>query len=161
MIPQGGEIKIPSVIQSMQTTTTNKQTNNNNKQQRDRNTALRLILRAPRHQHRTSLLQQLYWFSVSERFKYKTACMCNYNAIIRSVPSSLSELLHLYIPFPLSPSDTRMFKLHRFNRKTLMDLPLSHTSVPTFGTIKTPGTQLLSLPSKTNSRYFSSPNVLV
>ena len=93
-----------SVIQSMQ---------------KVQNTAARLILRAPRHQNCTPLLQQLHWLPVSEGIKYKTSCMC-YNAITGSAPSYFSELLHLYSPFRSlrSSSDTRMLKIQRFNRKT-------------------------------------------
>ena len=42
-------------------------------------------------------------------------------------------------------------------------LSLSHTLVPTSGSVspKTSGTLLLSLPSKANSRYFSSQNISV
>ena len=69
--------------------------------QKVQNTAARLILRAPRHINCTPLLQQLHWLPVSERIKYKTACMC-YNAITGSAPSYLSELLRLQ-SFPLSP----------------------------------------------------------
>ena len=87
--------------------------------QKVQNTAARLILRAPRHQNCTLLLQQLHWLPVSERIKNKTACMC-YNAITGSAPSYLSELLHLYSPSRSlrSSSDTRMLKIQRFNRKT-------------------------------------------
>ena len=87
--------------------------------QKVQNTAARLILRAPRHQNCTPLLQQLHWFPISERIKYQTACMC-YNAITGSAPSYLSELLHLYSPSRSlrSSSDTRMLKIQRFNRKT-------------------------------------------
>ena len=87
--------------------------------QKVQNTAARLILRTPRHQNCTPLLQQLHWLPVSERIKYKTACMC-YNAITRSAPSYLSEVLHLYSSSRslCSSSDTRMHKVQRFNRKT-------------------------------------------
>ena len=87
--------------------------------QKVKNTAARLIPKAPRHQNCTPLLQQLHWLPISERIKYKTACMC-YNAITGSAPSYPFELLHLCCPSrPLrSSSDTRMFKLQRFNRKT-------------------------------------------
>ena len=87
--------------------------------QKVQNTAARLILRAPRHQNCTPLLQQLHWFPISEWIKYKTACMC-YNAITGSAPSYLSELLHLHSPSRSlrSSSDTRMLKIQRFNRKT-------------------------------------------
>ena len=95
-----------SVIQPMQ------------KLQKVQNTAARLILRAPRHQNCTPLLQQPHWLPISEQIKYKTVCMC-YNAITGSAPSYLSELLHLYSPSRFrSSSDTRMLKLQRFNRKT-------------------------------------------
>ena len=96
-----------SVIQPMQ------------KLEKVQNTAARLILRAPRHQNCTLLLQQPRWLPISERIKYKTACMC-YKAITGSAPSYLSELLHLYSPSRSlrSSSDTRMLKLQCFNRKT-------------------------------------------
>ena len=91
----------------------------NQPMQKVQNTAARLILRAPCHQNCTPLLQQLHGLLISERLKYKTACMC-YNAIAGSAPSYLSELLHLYSPSRSlhSSSDTRMLKLQRFNRKT-------------------------------------------
>ena len=87
--------------------------------QKVQNTVARLIFRAPRYHNYTSLLQQLHWLPVSERIKYKTACMCC-NAITGSALSYLTELLHLYSPSRAlrSSSDTRMLKLQRFNRKT-------------------------------------------
>ena len=123
--------------------------------QKIQNTAARLILRAPRHQNCTHLLQQFHWLPVSERIKYKIACMC-YNAITGSAPSYLSELLHLCSPSRTlrSSSDTHMLKLQRFNRKTHG----FHTLAPISGTIspKTSGTLLLSLPSKANSTFLFS-----
>ena len=88
--------------------------------QKVQNTAERLILRAPHHQSRTPLLQQLHWLPISERIKYKTACMC-YNAITGSAPSYLSEHTAPLQSFPLSAlhhADTRMLQLQRLNRKT-------------------------------------------
>ena len=83
------------------------------------NTAARLILRAPRYQNCTPLLQQLHWLPVSERIKYKTACMC-YSAITGSAPSYLSELLQLYSPSRSlrSSPHARMLKIQRFSHKT-------------------------------------------
>ena len=82
--------------------------------QKVQNTAARLILRAPRHQNCTPLLQQLHWLPVSERIKYKTACMC-YNAITGSTPSYLSELLHLTV----LPALSALRQTHAcFNHKT-------------------------------------------
>ena len=65
------------------------------------------------------LLQQLHWLPISEQIKYNTTCMC-YTAITGSAPSYLSELLYLCSPSRSlrSSSDTRMFKIQRFNRKT-------------------------------------------
>ena len=54
--------------------------------QKVQNTAAILILRVPRHQNCTPLLQQLHWLPISEWIKYKTACMC-YNAITGSAPT--------------------------------------------------------------------------
>ena len=87
--------------------------------QKVQNTAACLILRAPGHQNCTPLLQELYWLPISERIKYKTACMC-YSAIIGSAPSYFSELLHLYSPSRSlhSSSDTHMLKIQHFNHKT-------------------------------------------
>ena len=88
--------------------------------QKVQNTAARLILRAPRHQNCTPLLQQLHWLPISERIKCKTACMCC-NAITGSAPSYLSELLHLYSPSRClcSSSDTHMLKIQCcINHKT-------------------------------------------
>ena len=87
--------------------------------QKVQNTAACLILRAPRHQNCTPVLQQLHWLPVSERIRYKTACMY-YNAITGSTPSYLSELLHPYSPSRSlhSLSDTRMLKIQCFNCKT-------------------------------------------
>ena len=87
--------------------------------QKVQNAAARLILRASRHQHCTPLLQQLYWLPISERIKYKTACMC-YNSITGSAPSYLSELPQLYSPSRSlrSSSDTQILKLRRFDRET-------------------------------------------
>ena len=81
------------------------------------NAAARLILRAPRHQHCTSLLQQLHWLPISEQIKYKTACM-RYNSITGFAPSYLFELLQLNSPSRSlrSSSATSTFKLRRFNR---------------------------------------------
>ena len=133
--------------------------------QKVQNTAARLILRAPRHQNSTSLLQQLHWLPSSERIKYKTACMC-YNAITGSAPSYLSELLHLYSPSRSlrSSSDTRMLKIQRFNRKTHGFRIFSHFGPPHLEQSPPKHQALcyvLLLPSKANSRHFSSQNISV
>ena len=51
------------------------------------------------HHHSTPLLEKkLHWVPISERTKYKVACMC-FSAINGSGPAYLSELLHVYSPF--------------------------------------------------------------
>ena len=55
--------------------------------QKVQNTAACLILRAPRHQNCTPLLQQLHWLPISEQIKYKTACMLQRNHRFHSLLS--------------------------------------------------------------------------
>ena len=86
--------------------------------QKIQNFAARLVLLAPRHHHATPLLEKLHWLPISERIKYKVACMC-FSAINGSGPAYLSELLHVYTPSRTlcSSSDTRMLdkrKTHGF-----------------------------------------------
>ena len=83
------------------------------------NFAARLVLLAPRHHHKTPLLEKLHWLPISERIKYKVACMC-FSAINGSSPAYLSELLHVYTPSRTlrSSSDTRMLEIQQYKRKT-------------------------------------------
>ena len=86
--------------------------------QKIQNFAARLILLVLRHHHSTPLLEKLHWLPISERIKYKVACMC-FNAINSSGPAYLSELLHVYIPSRTlrSSSDTRILKIQQYKRK--------------------------------------------
>ena len=109
--------------------------------QKIQNFAARLVLLAPRHHHATPLLEKLHWLLISERIKYKVACMC-FSAINGSGPAYLSllslicfwhlrtlsknrtkylsELLHVYTPSRTlrSSSDTRMLEIQQYKRKT-------------------------------------------
>ena len=87
--------------------------------QKIQNFAARLVLLAPRHHHATPLLEKLHWLPISERIKYKVACMC-FSAINGSGPAYLSELLHVYTPSRTlrSSSDTRMLEIQQYKRKT-------------------------------------------
>ena len=87
--------------------------------QKIQNFAARLVLLAPRHHHATPLLEKLHWLPISERIKYKVACMC-FSAINGSGPAYLSELLHVYTPSHTlhSSSDTRMLEIQQYKRKT-------------------------------------------
>ena len=128
-----------------------------------RNTAAHLILRAPPHQNCTPLLQQLYWLSITEWIKYKSACMC-YDKITGSAPSYFSELLHLYSPsHSLHTSSDRHAQTPTLQPQNPW---LSHflTLWPPYLEQSPPRHQalvLLSLPSKANSRHFSSQNISV
>ena len=83
------------------------------------NFAATLVLLAPCHHHSTSLLEKMHWLPVSERIKYKGACMC-FSALNGSGPAYLSELLLVYAPSRTlrSSSDTRMLNIAQNKRKT-------------------------------------------
>ena len=83
------------------------------------NFAARLVLLAPHHHHSTPLLEKLDWLPISERIKYKVACMC-FSAINGSGPAYLSEPLHVYTPSCTLhySSDTRMLRIQQYKHKT-------------------------------------------
>ena len=86
--------------------------------QKIQNFAATLVLLARRHHHSTPLLEKLHWLPISERIKYKVACMC-FSAISGSGPAYLSELLRVYTPSrTLRSSDTRMLEIQQYKRKT-------------------------------------------
>ena len=101
--------------------------------QKIQNFAARLVLLAPRHHHSTPVLEKLHWLPISERIKYKVACMC-FSAINGSGPAYLSELLHVYTPSRTlrSSSNTCMLEIQRYKRKTHGFAP-SLALDPTFG----------------------------
>ena len=87
--------------------------------QKVQNSAARLILKASRRQPCTPLMKQLHWLPVSERIKYKTACLC-FSCIIDLAPLQLSELVQTYIPSRAlrSADDSRILKVPSYKRKT-------------------------------------------
>ena len=86
--------------------------------QKIQNFAARFVLLAPSHHHSTPLLEKLQWLPISERIKYKVACVC-FSAISGSGPAYLSGLLHVYTPSrTLRSSDTRMLEIQQYKRKT-------------------------------------------
>ena len=117
-----------------------------------------LILRAPCHQNRSPLIQQLQWLPTSEKQNYiyimcVCVCVC-YSTIAGCALLYLSELLHLYSLPTLSALHQRQASFSSNTSTTKLTVfTLSQTSIPTSGTIspKTSGTLLLYLPSKTNS----------
>ena len=96
--------------------------------------------------------------SIWSRMKGKVILNCPRG----SAPSCLSELLHLYSLHALSAlHQTHACANSNASTAKPVAFALSHTSAPTSGKIpsKTSGTRLLSLPSKANSRHFSSQNI--
>ena len=89
--------------------------------------AARLVLLAPCHHHSTPLLEKLHWLPISERIKYKVACMC-FSAINGSGPAYLSELLHVYALL-LTPA---CWKSNNTNARLMAFAP-SLALDPTFG----------------------------
>ena len=85
--------------------------------------------------------------------------MC-YNTITGSAPSYLSGLLHLYSPSRSLRSSS--LKIQHFNCKTHGFRIFSHFGPHIWNNLP-PRHQALcySLPSKANSRHFSSPNISV
>ena len=84
--------------------------------QKIQNFAARLALLAPINTQNLSW-KKLHWFPISERIKYKVACMC-FSAINGSGPAYLSE--HVYTPSRTlrSSSDTRTLEIQQYKRKT-------------------------------------------
>ena len=81
--------------------------------QKIQNFAATLVLLAPRHHYSISLLEKLQWLNpISERIKYKVACVC-FSAVSASGPAYLSELLHVYTPSRTLrfSSDTRILEI--------------------------------------------------
>ena len=77
------------------------------------------LISAQKDNHATTLLEKLHWLPISERIKYRVACMC-FGAINGSGPAYLSELLHVYTPSRTlrSSSDTRMLEIQQYKHKT-------------------------------------------
>ena len=101
--------------------------------QKIQNFAARLVLLAPRHHHSTLFLEKLHWLPISERIKYKVACLC-FSAINGFGSAYLSELLHVYTPSRTlrSSSDTRMLEIQQYNARLMASAtPLALD--PTFG----------------------------
>ena len=65
------------------------------KLQRFQNSAARLILRKPKYEHVTPLLQELHWLPVNVRFDYKIAVLCH-KCLNNKAPVYLQTLLQPY-----------------------------------------------------------------
>ena len=131
--------------------------------QKVRNPAARLVLRAPHHQNCTPLLQQLHWLQKKLTVKYKTA---SHVATLSQVPPS--PICLSYCTFTFLPALSALHQTHACSNSNAspaksMVSTHSHTSAPTSGTIfpNTSGILLLSLPSKSNLRHFTSRNMSV
>ena len=88
--------------------------------QRVVNCSARLIYKAPKSAHITSLLLDLHWLPISSRIQYKIVLTC-FHIVSGTAPPYISELLHLYSPSRSlrSASDTRIFLVPRVWMRTL------------------------------------------
>ena len=87
--------------------------------QKVQNFAAPLILKASGCQPCKPLMKQLHWYPISERIKYKAACLC-FNCITEQAPTYLSELIQIYKPTRAlrSADDSRILKVPSYKRKT-------------------------------------------
>ena len=75
--------------------------------QKVQNFAARLILIAPRHHHSATLLKKLHWLPISERIKYKVACMCFHatKPVLHTSLTSYNSVSHASLFFWFSPAE--------------------------------------------------------
>ena len=83
------------------------------------NAAARSILRTPRSEHISPLLQNLHWLPVNRRILHKVAALCH-TSLSGSVPQYLSDHTHLYTPARSlhSSLDTRILSNPNFKLKS-------------------------------------------
>ena len=67
------------------------------KVQRVQNTAARLVLRIPRHDHITPALEELHWLPVRQRIAYKIL-LITYKALHGMAPGFIANLIQRYVP---------------------------------------------------------------
>ena len=119
------------------------------------NIAAGLVLRAPCHQNCTPLLQQLHWLPISEQIQNCLHVLqCNHR---------FRSLLSFWATTPLQ---SLLFIRHTHAQTPMIQRQnpwLSHflTLWPPYLEQSPPRHQALSLPSKANSRHFSSQNISV
>ena len=89
------------------------------------NVATRSILRTPRSEHISPLLQNLHWLPVNRRILHKVAALCD-TFLSGYGPQYLSDLTHVYTPSRSlrSSSDTRILstpnvKLKSYDQRSL------------------------------------------
>ena len=121
--------------------------------QKVQNTAAHLILRAPCHQNCTPLLQQLHWLPICEWIIYKTACrFCSILSFWATIPLQSFMLSPLFVRYMHAQTPTLQPQNPCFLHFFTLWPPHLEQSPPS-------GSLLLSLPSKANSRHFSSQNI--
>ena len=95
------------------------------------NVAARSILRTPRSEHISPLLQNLHWLPVNRRTLHKVAALFH-SSLSGSGPQYLSDLTHVYTPARslCSFTDTRILSTPNVKTKVLWSaffcLPWSH-----------------------------------
>ena len=96
------------------------------KLQKVQNNAARLVLRRPKHDHITPLLNELHWLPIKSRITYKLATMC-FKITKCNGPSYLNDLL---IPHtanrPLRSKQNNTFVIPKTKLSTYGDRAFSH-----------------------------------
>ena len=101
--------------------------------QKIQNFAARLVLLAPRHHHSTPLLEKLQWLPISQRIKYKLACMyfgaISEKVLLTSLNCCISTLRLVHYALLLTPARWKSNNTHA----KLMAFAPSLALDPTFG----------------------------
>ena len=82
---------------------------------------------AKKSEHIHPILETLHWLPVTHRIQYESSTIC-FNAISKTAPHYLSDLLQRYTPARQlrSASDTRTFVTPRANTKAFGERPFSY-----------------------------------
>ena len=87
------------------------------KLQKVQNTAARLVMCVPRHDHITPILEELHWLPISERVSYKILIL-TYKALHGKSPCFVSDMIRVYSPVRSlrSSSECRLVVRKSFTR---------------------------------------------
>ena len=104
--------------------------------QQVQNSAAKLIFKARKSQHCTPLFIELHWLPIEQRIKYKSACLC-FQIISETAPAYLTDLFEVYTPSRSlrSATDTRMFRVPKYNKKTCGYRAFSRSAVQTWNSL--------------------------
>ena len=100
------------------------------------NCTARLILKAPKLEHTSTLLQQLHWLPIPACILYKHNHLA-FSPINFDAPSCLSDILHHHCPsgYLCSSEDTLIPTVPKFNCKVKGDHSFSYFAAKNHGTL--------------------------